>query len=232
MNGFVGAFLDDYEYTSHSGTQTVAFGDRVRTDDGTVYQYMGVGATLVLDEAVEDYTDYGYWKPLSETSLLNDAVAYAALSALGTVLDDDGLNGAAAVYFGLIDHNDVRSVVDAWIERATIVAGGDVSVSSLESAAISADDSSYVSTWEGKGAVIVTNVVLADSQAWIDHSSISGRRRHRRGDRRPPTLTATATSQIEALRRCLRASSLAFNSIGWKPSNFCSTPSTPSSATR
>ena len=29
MNGFVGAFLDDYEYTSHSGTQTVVFGDRV-----------------------------------------------------------------------------------------------------------------------------------------------------------------------------------------------------------
>ncbi len=86
LNGLVGAFLDDYEFTSHSGMQFVAFGDKVRTDDGTVYEYMGEDATIDLDEGAEDYSVYGFWKPLSETSLLNDAVTYAALSALGTVL--------------------------------------------------------------------------------------------------------------------------------------------------
>ena len=37
----------------------------VRTDDGSVYRYMGVDATLDLDEATQDYTDYGLWKLLS-----------------------------------------------------------------------------------------------------------------------------------------------------------------------
>ena len=46
------------------------FGDKVRTDDGTVYRYMGEDATLDLDEAAQDYSDFGYWKPLSEPNLI------------------------------------------------------------------------------------------------------------------------------------------------------------------
>ena len=65
LNKLAGALLDDYQFTSHSGTRLVHFGDKVRTDDGTVYQYMGEDATLDLDEAAQDYSDYGYWKPLS-----------------------------------------------------------------------------------------------------------------------------------------------------------------------
>ena len=54
------------------------FGDKVRTDDGTVYRYMGVDATLNL--GTQDYSNYGFWKPLSETNLITDSVAYAALN--------------------------------------------------------------------------------------------------------------------------------------------------------
>ena len=63
LNRFVGASSTTTQFTSHSGTRLVAFGDRVRTDDGTVYQYMGTDATLDLDERRTTPT-YGYWKPL------------------------------------------------------------------------------------------------------------------------------------------------------------------------
>ena len=100
LNTFVGSLLDDYQFTSHSGMRLVRFGDKVRTDDGTVYRFMGVDADLDLSETVQVYSDPDFWKPLSETSLLNDAITYAALSALGTLLNDDGLAGGADSYFG------------------------------------------------------------------------------------------------------------------------------------
>jgi hypothetical protein len=36
LNQWTGQFLGEYKFTEHSGTRDVAFGDKVRTDDGTV----------------------------------------------------------------------------------------------------------------------------------------------------------------------------------------------------
>src|SRR4029079_11426281 len=127
----------------------VHFGDKVRTDDGTVYQYMGEDDTLILDETTQDYTDFGYWKRLSEPNLISASLAYAALSALGTVLKKEGLTGSADSYFGLVDHNDLRSAVRAYINDTTVIASGNVSVSALETASLSASDDSLVQTWGG-----------------------------------------------------------------------------------
>ena len=71
-----------------------------------------MGTTQSIDLLTEDYTDFGYWKELTPVNLINDSVAYAALSALGTV-------GEADSYFLLVDHNDLRSVGrGAPLERA------------------------------------------------------------------------------------------------------------------
>ena len=67
------------------------------------------------------------------------------------------LAGDSKSYFGLIDHNDVRSAVEASIEHATVTAGGDVDLSATEQATIDASDESCREPWTGYGAVIVTN---------------------------------------------------------------------------
>ncbi|HEY3484643.1 MAG TPA: hypothetical protein VGK49_04625, partial [Ilumatobacteraceae bacterium] len=217
MNQLAGALLDDYQFTSHSGTRLIRFGDKVRTDDGTVYRFMGTDQTRNLSEALQDYSEYGYWKPLSETNLITDAVAYAALSALGPVLDRDGLTGAAASYFGLIDYNDLRSEVRASITATPVRAGGVVSVIALEKATLSAADESLVKTWEGFGAVIVTNTVLASARAWIEAPIVTSGGVVVNAEN-TAALTASATSKIEGFDKTFGAV-VAFNSIGWKASN-------------
>ena len=125
------------------------------------------------------------------------AVAYAALNALGTVLDKEGLTGSADSYFGLIDHNDLRSEVRASITATPVVAGGAVSVLASESATLLAFDDSLAQTWAGFGAVMVTNVVLSSAQAWIEGGSV-GAGAVSVGAENSSTLDATATSKIEA----------------------------------
>ena len=70
LNQLAGALLDDYDFTSHSGTRLVRSATRCAPTTARVYQYMGEDATLDLDEATQDYTDFGYWKPLSEPNLI------------------------------------------------------------------------------------------------------------------------------------------------------------------
>ncbi len=99
-----------------------------------------------------------------------------------------------------------------------VSAGGDVTVSALESASITASDASHVVPWTGKGAVIVTNVVLADAQAWLEDSTISGANVTVQAETNA-TLTATADSKLEAFDESF-SFVLAFNTIGWLPSNI------------
>ena len=134
---------------SSSGAQPVKFGDLVRADDGTVYRYMGVDGAL--DLGAQDYADYGRWKALEPANLITDAVAYAALNAIGTALGVDDLAGTADAYFGLVDTNYVKSIVSATISHVALTAGGDVTVSATEAASISASDDSYRLDLGGQG---------------------------------------------------------------------------------
>ena len=72
LNKWANQSLAEYKFTEHSGTREVVFGDKVRADDGTIYQYMG---TTADDRPLaEDYTDFGYWKQLTPVNLINDSV--------------------------------------------------------------------------------------------------------------------------------------------------------------
>ena len=216
LNRFADAITRDYKYTQQSGTQPVKFGDLVRADDGTVYRYMGVDAAL--DLGAQDYADYGRWKALEPANLITDAVAYAALNAIGTALGKEGLTGAADAYFGLVDTNYVKSIVSASISHVALAAGGDVTVSATEAASISATDDSYVSTWAGKGGLIVTNVVVADATASVTDGSLAGAAIAVTAST-TATIDATATTKIEAFDKSLGFVAV-FNTIGWKPSNL------------
>jgi 7-keto-8-aminopelargonate synthetase-like enzyme len=121
-----------------------------------------------------DYSDYGPGAADPTNLVSIRLIAYAALGEIGTRLNKDGLPGGSNSYFGLIDHNDVRSSVQAYVNAATLNAGGDVTLTAFETARIASQDSSDVQPWTGLGAVIVTNVVLDAADAYMTSGSVSG----------------------------------------------------------
>ena len=108
LNSLVGKLLDDYQFTSNSGTQDLAFGDRVRVADdydldgdcarrhaGKLYEWMGTALLgTARDLGAEDYTDFELWKELTPTSLMTDSVAYAVLGEVGTHMGKEGTAGS------------------------------------------------------------------------------------------------------------------------------------------
>ena len=115
----------------------------------------------------EVYTKFEFWKELSENSLIPPAVSNAALQ-------DNGLDtGKAKSFYGMVARNDLMSVVEAYIDNASvrdpsITTDGPtgVSVSANESANMSARDSSVVSAKSGaKGGVLVNNQLRSMSDA-------------------------------------------------------------------
>ena len=79
------------------------------------------GARDRSDLGAEDYTDFEHWKELTPTTLITDSLSYALLSEVGVALKKEGLTGGSNSYYGLIDHNDVRTTVEAYIRDADAV---------------------------------------------------------------------------------------------------------------
>ena len=112
LSSLVNDILHEYQYTSNSGAQTLAFGDRVRVADdfagsgtpGQVYQYMGT--TAPLDLGTVDYTDLNLWKPLDDTNIVPDGVIMTALQAFKLSA------GEITTYYALIDRNDVQGAAE------------------------------------------------------------------------------------------------------------------------
>jgi hypothetical protein len=128
INNLANTWLESYEYTSNSGNRLMDFGTMVRVADdyantkaepGTIYQFMGA-TPISFDLGTTDYLDYAYWKPLSQYTLISDSVIYTALEEIGQKYKKEGLNGSAKVIYGLIDRNDVRSEVLAYINELMI----------------------------------------------------------------------------------------------------------------
>ena len=201
LNKWAGSVLDDYDYTSKSGTKNLVFGNTVRIADdyytalyevpklsgapmivslpagafvrladdfdgdgtpGALYLYLGaanpaidlgaenfatgalwvevggtyrwMGTAESRNLGTEDYTDFEHWKRLTATNLITDSLSYALLSEVGVLLKKEGLTGGSDSYYGLIDHNDVRTIVEAFIRNATVTAGTDVSVVATDAA--------------------------------------------------------------------------------------------------
>ncbi|MGB7964549.1 MAG: hypothetical protein WCF12_16525, partial [Propionicimonas sp.] len=242
INNFAGLLMDQYDYTSRSGTKTLVFGDTVRVADdyvfigtqanpgldpaGAVFEWMGLDNT-VIPLGSQDFTDFELWKQLTPTNLITDSFSYALLSEIGTALKKEGLTGGAKSYYGLVDYNDVRSVVEAYLHRVNVTAVS-VSVQAFGLGSITASDVSVIVPWEGFGAVIVTNTVLADADAHIadSHLTTTGlpvSAADTLGDvvveaQNAAAIDATARSHIEAWTAI--SAVVAFNSIGWKSSNL------------
>jgi hypothetical protein len=178
---------------------------------------MGVQADLNL--ATEDFTDRDFWRELVEENLITDAVAYAALNTIGTITGNAGAAGASASIFGIIGRNEVRSSVAARLTNAPVLAAASVTVSATEDATLSATDASTVESWNSKGGVIVTNVVLAGATASITGGDVTTSGDLKVLATNTSTLTATATTTIAAFDVSLGLV-IAFNSIGWKGQNL------------
>ncbi|MDA8435110.1 MAG: hypothetical protein M0Z98_03915, partial [Actinomycetales bacterium] len=229
INGLVGLLLDSYQYTSNSGEQDLVFGDRVRVADdadegvaGQTFEWMGtdeLGAGV--DLGTQDYTDFELWKQLTPTNLVTGSLSYALLGEIGCLMGKEGTTGSSQAYFGLIDHNDVRSTVDAHVKNIDLLAAS-LGVWATGGGYLSASDTSVIVPWEGYGAVIVTNVVLSTTDAYVEGGSL-GTSQEPIGDvtvtaANVAQIDATSTSRIEAWTAV--SAVLAFNSIGWKASNL------------
>ncbi|MGB7962693.1 MAG: hypothetical protein WCF12_07000, partial [Propionicimonas sp.] len=246
LNRWAEEVLSDYTFTSNSGitsntsptsdpAKRLHFGDRVRVADtydgpdlntavdtavaGRVFQWMGtdaLGANLNL--GTQDYTNVELWKELTPTNLVNDAVGYDKLASRGVWLETLLGNSGTSTTFGLLVTNSVHSAVVAGISRTTVVSGGPVSVSATDAASISSSDSSRI-TGGGKGALIVSNLVLTTADALIDHSPITITTGGLTVDAgQDGQIDAVSTSRIE--NGDGTSAVLAFNVIGWTPTNL------------
>ena len=236
LNTWVGSVLDDYKYTSNSGTRTLHFGDLVRVADdfadpdiaGQVFQWMGTAAYQVdLSTGIPTsgafstsagYDDFELWKVLTPTDLINGSVAYAALNEIGTVLKKEGLTGSSNSYYGLIDHNDVRTTVEAYIQSSIVNVAGDVSVVATDAARISATEDSFVTPWDGVGGVIAVNGVLSSADAWLKDTPVFALGDLTVDAEHLAQIDASSTSRIEAWDAL--SAVVAFNAIGWIPVNI------------
>ena len=199
---------------------------------GSIYEYMGETASLNL--AAQNYLDRGLWKLVTTTSVLPPGfnITQSPATAVG----------------GVVVLNDVRSSAHAYVVNATIHAAPSASlpdaiaaifplttaigVSARDQAVIHAtadvtSNSSGGSSITGQGrslavnAVITTNWVLTDATATVEDSVLQTTNS---GD---VAVTAANVSQIEATTRSASATGataagiqLAFNTVGWKPTNL------------
>ncbi|MFZ0530531.1 MAG: hypothetical protein WAL91_08355, partial [Propionicimonas sp.] len=226
LNRWADDVLSDYEYTSNSGTQSLAFGDRVRVADdhaeaavaGRVYQWMGTTENVDLGAATTDYADFELWKELTPTNLVNAAVGYDDLAERGVWLETLFGSGSTSTTFVVVVANSVQAAVVAALAGTQVVSGGQVVVTASEAASISSSDSSRIAGG-GAGALIVSNVVLATADALIDDSPITttaGGLTVRAGQ--DGQIEAITTSRIE--NGDGTSAVLAFNVIGWTPTNL------------
>ena len=233
INGWAQAIRDDYAFTSNSGSRPVRFGDQIRVADdydgpdadadtdaeaGLVFQFMGTDRGL--DLGAQDYSDFELFKERTPTAIITDTVSYAILSHVGAKLGNDGLAGSADSYYGLIDRNDVRSAVEAYVSGAIVRSAGDVLVAALADARLSAADSSAIGTWDGFGGMIATNLVLAHAHAWMQNADVqtTGGASVTVDAAHVSVIDASITSKIEAWTAISGVA--AFNSVGWKSSNL------------
>ena len=156
------------------------------------------------------------------TNLITDSLVLRRARRGRRRLDKEGLTGGADSYFGLVDHNDVRSDVESVPPMRRLTAGGDGGVSRRP------EGGAHRRERRQRGPAVGRlrrrhrheRRARARPTPTID--------RQRRDDRTPATswstpttssqIDATATSQIEAWTAI--GAVLAFNSIGWKPSNI------------
>jgi hypothetical protein len=182
---------------------------------GRVFKYMGENDSF--DLALRDYTDFGFWQEQDESNVIPSGIANAAR----TVLKREG--GDSESFYALVVRNDVSSGAEAYLDDVDVVADGDVELTAVEAARITAVDNSIVKAGTAaKGGVIATNQLLSKADAFITDSTVTTTA-SMGGDL---TLEAQNVSQVDAtvLTEVVGGKAVsvvvAFNAIGWDSSNI------------
>ena len=230
INHYADLVLNAYQYTEKSGSQTLNFGDKVWVGNGdgtgTVYRWMGTTQSVNLLSPTFAYTNLEYWKPLSQSEVVQEAETDIIVSVAGEVLNKKGLTGETLSLYLLFDFNNVSSAASTYIVNAT-TSSASLSVQASDTASITAADSSVVTSGtngngggDGAGGVLATNHVVGNATADIQFSSVTTTT----GDvsveaDNHSTITATENTVLnsEGKAGTLMA---AFNVIGWSADHF------------
>ncbi len=173
-----------YDYTMIEQPNAVSQGERVKRDNGDIYEY--VGATALsgpVDLTTQDYSDTNLWKQI-KTSLdaggnisiladvarasMSDVSATTASVTVGVV----GLSGGGIDIDNTI-MNNVAAHVDGPID---LTADGDVNVLASEDAYIIGDATAVsisASLGAGLGVALVNNEIGSNIEAWINEATVT-----------------------------------------------------------
>ncbi|WP_373318376.1 beta strand repeat-containing protein, partial [Methylobacterium haplocladii] len=201
LEDFANKVLDNYTYTTKSGTKTVKFGDIVFAKiNGVEKRFVYFGETKSVDlTATGIFTEANSWREnnLREfikflpPGVLNlgeskDASASSTPPAEGAQPASGGTSSKpyAVAVAGILVSNDVQSTATASLVNTGVVRAGDVSVQAAQTGTITATITSKVEsklkagTKPGDksalaiGAVIAANVVTGTSSATIAGSKL------------------------------------------------------------
>ncbi|MEA5569032.1 DUF4347 domain-containing protein [Anabaena sp. UHCC 0399] len=223
-NNLFNTLINEYQYTSKSGTQTVNQYDQVRLASdwsdstqgtaGKVYQYIGSTPLANIDLASQNYTDSSKWKQLSINNVLPTGL---------NVTDSD-----SQAYGGLIVRNDVITNVDSFIHQATIQAAS-IAVTAQETATLEATTTSIGSSSGGSAygtgksiavnGTIATNSLLGDTQAYITNSNVTTSSDLTVSADHNAKVDATLNSSVTTGNQGVGVA-IAFNTLGWKTQNL------------
>ena len=200
---------------------------------GQIYQYMGppapaTGSAPDVDINNTDYTDKAYWKAVPQTNAVPSGLTKAEEASSN---ESTGKASSATAVGGMLVINNVVSDTQAFVRNANISAGS-VAVSAIDNAVITAvNDSTVVAQASTLGSgpgvavngIIATNLVQNAAHAIVASSTLAA------GDTADTAITIfaennatlNATNQAQTSGGGKAAGVvLAFNSIGYKASNF------------
>ncbi|MGB3118400.1 MAG: hypothetical protein WBE58_06250, partial [Verrucomicrobiales bacterium] len=227
------------DYQSSDGGVPVRFGMTVRLDadheaggdPGETYRYLGGTETVVIDLATTDFSDLGYWKPVTTSAVIG---AVSSLLEEKTAEDKGAApepESSTAVGI-LVVRNDATSGALARVENTHLDATN-VEVSASEEMTFTAETNSDVKAQGGTSevegdlqsdsiainGVIATNTIQAEADAHILNGSVTVS-----GDL---TVAASNTSEVEASTNAVVEGDgtsvgavLAFNTLGYESQNI------------
>ena len=245
--GVASELAADYKYTDQSGQQTLNKGDQVYVQGGAIYEFQGTNGTSVdLTGNNSQFSSSSWTKVTPSTApantsnaeskavgfifVVNDAQggATATVDVAGDITGGDGIS---------VMSNEAASIQATTTSNLTSTGGGNGTQAGTGSQAAQSDapdasqptnDPGNTTTTPGGGlalgGAIVTNLVLAQSQASIQDATLSAGSGGINIDAEDNAVlnatTNVASSTGGAGSQSAYDLSIAFNSIGYAPSNF------------
>ena len=231
INGLANTLLDDYKYTSKSGTHNLEFGDLVymasdiATTHSTIaaesmYQYLGTattGAATDLGVVGTDYSDANYWKLVSASNIIPKSLAGILTKGLGI-----GSSATSDSKYAMITRNEAAGGATAFIKSATVVSAGSIAITARERTSLTALDSSTVtaksSGSKGSGGMIATNNLLSKATGYSQNSVLNAQSVDIDAFS-VATMDATTSSTMTASSEAVNIM-VAFNTMGLDSSNI------------